>query len=167
MSTPQEVEAGVQARCQAWLDEAQLLRLYERPEAGASPGVVHAALLEVRGRLDRLEYLLLEVTGYRGGLRTTARERGEEADDAYDRALSALGRRAVHRDYEGAQERYAQARLQAIEERRRARLAQRVLDSVDNVESQVRTMHRGLRDVREELATTLRYLQWEFSLERT
>jgi conjugal transfer/entry exclusion protein len=159
-------EEVIRQQCQLWVNEASALRIFQRPGPAAPPGEVHSRLLEARGKLDRLEAILAEITAYRASMKARARQLEQDADDAYDKELDQLARAGVRRDYEGAQERYAQARLAALPQRQRSRTAQRAADLVASNEEVVRGMFRGLRDVREELLASLRYLQWENQLAR-
>lgn len=142
------------------------MRGLTRPGPAASPAEVHRALVTARGQLDRLEAIVIEVSAYRAGVRIRARELEQVASDAYDRRLRGIAQQGVRRDYEGAQERYAEARLDSLGVQQEARTAQRVTDIVASCEETVKALYRGLRDVREELLASLRYLAFENTLDR-
>jgi hypothetical protein len=133
--------------------------------AGAAPPEVYDLLLDVRARLDRAEGIIQESAEFRARARRKARRLAADADEAYDLALTRMGRQGARPEYEGAQERYAQARLDSLGERTDARTAQRLADIADDGHERLRTSYFALRDIREELLTALRYLPWLSSLE--
>jgi len=148
-----------------WAREMDALRDFKVPEAEAEPDLVYAALHDLRGKLDRAEAIVADSARFRGRARRKARRLAAEADDAYDRELVNMGRQGARPEYEGAQERYAQARLGSLGPRTLARTAQRLADLADDQHEQLRGSYFALRDIREELLTALRYLPWLHSLE--
>ncbi len=127
---------------------------------------VHEALLAIRARLDMAEQLLKSARIERRRFRARAKIRRQEADDAYDEQLAKLAEGAVRREFEGAQERMAKARLHVLEKTRKMRTAEAVRDLVDDAYEGLRDQFFGLRDIRQELLDRLRELQWESSMER-
>jgi hypothetical protein len=154
------------ALCTPHLEEVRKLRKFVRPKHSASPSEVHEALLDVRGRLDRMEGLLSDLSMWRAAARIRISELEQDALEAWDREATAKD--LMHRSsgYEGKEERYAHWNLKTLKQRQRVRTAQRVADIFALHEDQARAAYRGLRDVREELLATLRYLQWEVVMER-
>lgn len=165
-ATATDPEAVAQATCDDLVVRMAPLRDIQRPAAEASANEVYVVLVDVRARLDLAETVLLEVTRFRSGSRSKAAQRKGEADDAYTEAMAKLAQQAVRRQYEGVEDRRAQANLQTLEVRRRARTAQRVADIADDCYERVRTLYFSLRDLRQELLDSLRYLEWETSMER-
>jgi hypothetical protein len=136
------------------------------PSVEAEPHDVHEALLDIRARLDMAELLLKSARIERRRFRARARLRRQEADDAYDEKLADLAKGAVRREYEGAQERMAGARLHVLEKTRKARTAEAVRDLVDDAYEGLRDQFFGLLNIREELIARLRELQFETAMER-
>jgi hypothetical protein len=147
-----------------WLAEVAELRQVKVPKPDAPPPEVYAALLTVRGNLDRVEAILSQAMTVRSGAELSARELADRAGDKLDERIKARAARA--RDYESARERLAEASLDALQERQAARSAQKIADMAASVEARVRLAHRGLDSLRSDLQTALRYLPWESSLDR-
>jgi hypothetical protein len=162
----------VEALTAQWADAMARLRFGTEEVPLEVPGVdaegpdVHAALLAVRARLDMAEQLLKSARIERRRFRARAKIRRQEADDAYDKALAKRGEGAVRREFEGAQERMAGARLDVLEQTRTARTAEAVRDLVDDAYEGLRDQFFGLLNIRQELLDRLRELQWESSMER-
>jgi hypothetical protein len=147
-----------------WLTEVAELRKVEVPKPEDGPVKFGETLLEARGNLDRVEEILSLATAMSSGARIWARELIEKADDDLDMHIRARSARA--RDFEGAAERLASARLDNLPKRREARTAQKVADMAANVEARIRLAHRGLDGLRQDLAAALRHVSWESSLDR-
>jgi hypothetical protein len=162
----------VEALTAQWADAMARLRFgtedrpLEVPGADAEGHDVHEALLAVRDRLDMAELLLKGARIERRRIRARARIRQQERDDEYDRRLAKLAEGAVRREFEGAQERMAKARLDVVELTRAQRKAEAVRDLVDDAYEGLRDQFFGLLNIRQELLDRLRELQWESSMER-
>lgn len=164
--TATDPEVVAQATCDDVVARMAPLRDVRRPPAEAPAHEVYCVLVDVRARLDLAETLLTEASRFRIGSRSKAAQRKGEADDAYTDVMAKLAQQAVRRQYEGVEDRRAQANLQTLGVRRRARTAQRVADIADDCYERVRTLYFSLRDLRQELLESLRYLEWETSMER-
>lgn len=156
----------VEALTARWAEAMDDLRAVEVPSVEAEGHDVHAALLDVRARLDLAEELIKGARIERRRFRARARLRAQERDDEYDRRLAKLSEGAVRREYEGAQERMTKARLDVVELTRKARTAEAVRDLVDDAYEGLRDRFFGLLNVREELIARLRELQFETAMER-
>jgi hypothetical protein len=154
--------ADAMARLRFGTDEVPL----EVPGIEAEGHDVHAALLAIRARLDLAEQLLKGARIERRRFRARARLRQQERDDEYDEKLADLAKGAVRREYEGAQERMAKARLHVLELTRKQRTAEAVRDLVDDAYEGLRDQFFGLLNIREELIARLRELQFETAMER-
>lgn len=148
-----------------WAAEMAGLRDVKVPPADAQPPEVRDALIDLRGRLDRAEAIVAESASFRARARRKTRRLAADADEAYDRALTSMGRQGARPEYEGAQERYAQARVDTLEPRRAARTAERIADIAEEGHERLRGAYFAMRDIREELLDALRYLPWLHHLE--
>lgn len=168
MSEPTGVLASIQELCDSLEARMDVLRWgIEIPPATAEGHDVHEALLEVRGRLDLAEQLMRAARRERRRFRAKAVLRQRERDEAYDAKLGKRGEGAVRREYEGAREREAGARLDVLDLTRIAHTAADARTMVDDCFEGLRESMFGLLNVREELIVRLRELQWEQSMERT
>jgi hypothetical protein len=157
---------AAEAQCAA-VEEAMIrLRAVMVPPVTAEGHEVHEALLDVRARLDSAEVLLREFRAERRRFRARAALRQQERDDAYDARLNELAKGAVRREFEGAQERMAQARAHVLELTRRARTADACKRLVEDCFDGLKDQFFGLLNIREELITRLRELQFETTMER-
>jgi hypothetical protein len=147
-----------------WLAEAEKLRKVAVPKPEDGPGKFGEALLEARGKLDRVEEILSQVSAMASAARISARVLTETADDDLDSRIKARAQRA--RDFEAAGERLASARLDNLAKRQEARSAQKVADMAASVEARIRLAYRGLDGLRADLAAVLRHVSWESSLDR-
>jgi hypothetical protein len=149
-----------------WLAEVARLRKVGVPEPGDGPEKYGRALLEARAALDRVEEILSAATAMSSAAKLRARELAEAADDALDTAVAARMKRA--REFEGARERLADARLSVLGagQIQAARAAQKVADMAADIEARVRLAHRGLDGLRQDLAAALRHVSWESNLDR-
>lgn len=148
-----------------WAAEMAELRDVKVPPANAEAPEMYDALLDLRGKLDRAERIVAESSWDRARARRKARRLAAEADEAYDQELTRMGKQGARPEYEGAQERYAQARVNTLDSRRAARTAERVADIADAGHERLRGSYFAMRDIREELLTALRYLPWLQHLE--
>jgi hypothetical protein len=166
MTDAAAVELAAEDAMERMLASMAVLRAFDVPPHDALPDRVHAALIELRGRLDAAETLLQLAARERRQARRLARRLAEDADDIYDAELGRRSERAVTRQFESIQDRTVGARLKALEARRKARRAAAVADLVEEAEDALKSMFFGLRDIRKELLTTLdSFLPWLSSLE--
>jgi hypothetical protein len=155
----------VREQLAGWRKEAAELRAFTRPGVAATPSEVHAALVEVRGRLDRLEAICVSVAILKSGATSWARALADAAQDAWDQLAAQESRSAVRQDYEGAQERYARWRVATLVQLQAARQAQVLADQVAQADLHVSKAYYGLRDIRGELMESMRHLQGLSSLD--
>jgi hypothetical protein len=165
-ASPDDPEARTRATCVHLLERMEPLRRVERPSAYAPPTDVHEALIDVRGRLDLAEQVLIDVGTFRAEVRSRAALLEGEADEAYFTAMTELAKSSRRLEFEGVQDRICAAKLAALPKTHRARTARRVADIADSCYERVRTMYFSLRDLRGELLSSLRYLEWESNMER-
>jgi hypothetical protein len=163
-----EFEGTVRALCVDRLREMARLRDFRVPPPDANPDEVHDASRELRGRLDAAEVIIKELARSKRRARRMLRAATATYDDVYDAEMARLARAAVRLEYQSVHDRTAMARVTASPQRRAARAAERLADYVEQAEEEARSSYFGLRDIREELLTTLRsYLPWLSSLETT
>lgn len=138
------------------------------PVHPASPSAVLDALLDVRGRLDRIEELLTRVLRIAGIAQQNAAVATASVDDAWDRNIHRLrtAPTASGGDYSSARERYAEANLAVLDLRFEARAQTVTARHCETTLSVVRTAHRGLDTVRQDLRTWLDGLRFEAHLDR-
>lgn len=149
----------------AWVTEALELRFgggVELPPSESTPAAVHASLLSVRSRLDRIDGIYIRVLRARGRCRRAAKTGRYLADDAWD--VSVTGQR--RQDYQGPRERYAEASLSSFEQQRAARASETLLSHADDAYEAVRVAREGLNNLRADHVAVLRSVQFESSLER-
>ncbi len=139
------------------------------PDTHASPADLHDYLLDVRRRMDRVEHIVGLVARIRAALKRRATAAHEEAEDAWDAAITLQRNQPVRRaaeEYSSARERAAEANLAILPIRRAARDAATDLAYADEAHDLVRLVHRGLDGVRHDTLTVLRLVQFESSMER-
>ncbi len=164
MSEPAEGHA-----VDTFLAEANQLRAVDPlPDTQAPPHEVHAYLLDVRRRLDRLEEILALATRARAVAKRKATLATAKADEDWDSAVLTIRNRPVRRgdEYSSARERAAEANLECLLARRAARRATESLSHADELVDVLRLLHKGLDGVRQDTLTTLRLVQFESHLER-
>lgn len=159
-------EQDIRAQVTAWLTELAELRSYKRPQHEAPPADVHAALILVRGRLDRMEAIAASLASARSAAQSRARALQEAASDAWDALADKEAKSGTRREWEGKEERYARWRVATFDQIRAARQAVLLADFMTDADVRASRALRGLQQVRDELRDTLRYLPWESSLER-
>lgn len=159
-------EQEIRDQVAAWLRELAELRQYERPLHEAAPAEVHSALIQVRGRLDRMESIAGSLASARSAAQSRARVLQDVAGDAWDALADQESRSGARREWEGKEERYGRWRVATFDQIRAARQAVLLADLLADADARAARMLRGLQQVREELLATLRYLPWESALER-
>lgn len=168
MPSPSPLEDAAQAQCARILAALRTARYgqWEMPGHDADPPIVHAALLDMRQRMDDAARLMTELRKYRNEARSQARLAVAEAEERYDEELSKLSGRAVTREFESIKDREVVARVKVIKERRHATLMQRLADVMDAAWDEAQALYFSMRDVRGELIVTLdHYLPWLKSTE--
>lgn len=137
------------------------------PHPDAGPKELADALLDIRARLDRVEYLLQHAMRIRNAARHRATALRQIADDAWDKAITAQRNTPVRRDdYATGKERHAEANLAVMTDLRAARDAEAVHASCADSVELLRLHHRGLADMRQDVLALLRVFQFESNLER-
>jgi hypothetical protein len=145
--------------------EAAELRSFRRPPHQATMAEVHEAVLEARGRLDRLEEIRISTGAIKRATAGGQLAAEERAKDAWD-ACADRDKNRQAREYEGAEERYARWRLETLLPLQTARQARVLAEQAAQVADDVATRYFGLKDTQREMLESLKYLQWESSMER-
>jgi vacuolar-type H+-ATPase subunit I/STV1 len=122
-------------------------------------------LLRVRQRSDRSDFILARVTQLRARVRRARDEAKFEADLRYDQATDENARTRV-KEYSTRDERHAAAALEALEEKRAAHLADRLVSVADEAYEVVKQIDFQFGSIRNELRAMLHALQFESTLER-
>jgi hypothetical protein len=135
------------------------------PYAEAAPQVVLDSLLEARWKADRVENLHVQALQIRAQVARMANSLRAQADDAWTTAL-VKARSARRAEFEGPRERYADADLASLTEKRDARKADDLLSLADEVSDVIRVSFRGLNEVIQDHRTWLRALQFQTYLEK-
>ncbi len=154
--------------------EAILLRFdTDSPTFDADPAEILATLQDVRRRLDRGEELYANSMRIKNRVERDKALTQAVADDAWDAAINTArtDRRTVavlntRDEFSSAKERTAEANLATVEHRRKARIAADAYTAVTGHVDVLRTLHRGLDNVRHDLLATLRTLAFESTLDR-
>lgn len=146
----------------------RLRRECQAPPMSDGPVAVLTALVDARARLDRVEELLSEVLRLRNSARRLARAAKDEVDDAWAAKVAGPGGRRSRGDFgdPAPRERYAEADLAVLEQRRRERQYAEQLAQAEEATEFVQLAHRGLSEVRRDLHVMLRAMEVERSLER-
>jgi hypothetical protein len=139
------------------------------PSLSDGPIAVLEALTEARVRLDQVEHLLSELIRLRGFTRRVARQVRDTTDDAWaEHVSSASNRRPGRGDFgdPAPRERYADADLAVLAQRRNERKLSEQADRASEAVDVAQLAHRGLSDLRRDLHVMLRAMEVESSLER-
>lgn len=164
MTEPSEALHAVRLQLVGHARESAELRAFHSPGLVATPSDISEALIDLRGRLDRMEEIFTRATLVRIGLTAAQKAAEETAQDAWDAQAVRDANRQV-REYEGAEERYARWRLATLMEIRAARQARVLADQARQVEGDVKTRFYGLRDIRVELLDRQKRFVLESNLE--
>lgn len=166
-----------------WVENAEgLLRekvatARELRNVGHVPSLEHGPLpltemlVTVRARMDAIEVLQDEIIAFRTRARVLLKESEAAVDDKWAERVvqppSTRRRASFDGTFDTApRERYAQADLAVLEDRRKARRRDRVMDACNDAVDRVRVTYRGLDGVRMDLHAMLRGLSVETRLER-
>lgn len=159
-------------RLRAWLEEALELRgslglaAYDDLVA---PFQITEQLSNVRMRLDRIEELLIKSVRARAALKRAVRISQDELQDAWDTHVtnqSPVKRAVLTQEYVTGKEKFAEANLATLELRRAERKSQELLSFAEETLEVIRTVHKGLNDIRQDLLSQVRAIQVESQLER-
>jgi hypothetical protein len=146
----------------SWIQEALELRYgseSEIPAYGSDPQVVFESLLDTRRKIDRVEGILASVEQANGRVDRMLAVTEFARDAAWDEALKAnrkAGIRGGGSDFQGPRERYADANLATLKERRDAHEIDVLSRSAKTAATVVRQCLRGLNGVREDHLAILR-----------
>jgi hypothetical protein len=169
VSSPSPVEQAVRDKYEELSTSmAQFRNTIVRPDRGNTiPADWHDMLLTIRDALDLAETVINASAEFAAEIKEQARDLRAKANEAYDRRLVELGKTAHRREYEGAREREAAARVDTLETEREARSQERASALADAGHRRLERTWYALRDIRKEVLTTLdSYLPWERSMER-
>jgi hypothetical protein len=163
---PPDPVAFVQQQGNTLLEEAAKMREVALPSVHAAPSAWDAALINCRGKLDRLEAIMVQAASLRSSIRIGAREAAAVAREAFDSAATSEKQRFGARDYEAYKDREVRWNMASLQQQRMSRQWQNATDMADSVHDQIRLMHQGLGTVRQDIIAHLRHVTWESSLER-
>lgn len=163
--------AGVSQAVENMVTEARQLRApSDLPSLESGPGVVWEHLVAIRTRLDRIEELLSRTIRVRTKVRAQAKTAAAEVEDAW---AAQVGRSPSRKQAsfggpgdQAPRERYADADLAVLEQRRAQRQVQGLADQVEDAVEVIRMTHRGLDSMRMDLHTMMRSFSVGSSLER-
>jgi hypothetical protein len=158
----------VRTQGQSLVDEASQLR-YVALDTSGQPDYWDRMLNEqVRPRLDRLEWLRSQALALRGAVKAASKAAAGAREDAWDSAWEAMTRSGgrAGSDYDNARERSARVNLRVVGETRRARQLEIAADMAWDIHEQVKQLHEGMKEVRQDCMAHLRHVVWESTLER-
>ena len=136
------------------------------PALGDGPGGLLEVLVDVRARLDQVEEFLTQLTRLRGAARRAARQTKDAADDGWNASVTGGQRRRGDFGEAAPRERYAQADLAVLDQRREERRMAHRASVADEAVELTQLAYRGLSDTRRDLHVLLRAIEIEHSLER-
>lgn len=137
------------------------------PGLESGPAVVWEHLVAARTRLDRIEELLSRTLRLRTKVRSQARASAAEVDEAWAQQVGrGPSRKQASFGDQAPRERYADADLAVLDQRRAQRQAQELADQVEDAVEIIRMTHRGLDSMRMDLHTMMRAFSVGSSLER-
>lgn len=159
----------LKTKLESLVEEALALRTSARlPQFGADVHTVVDSLLDMRHKADRLEGLHIQAVQIKAKINRLYSAHKAEADDAW--ASSIMEQKSAgarNRDqYEGPRERYAEADLASMVQKRKARKAEELLSLADEADSIIRIAFKGLNEIIQDHRTWLRSLQFQSYLEK-
>lgn len=165
----------LESKVTAWVKEALDLRHGDagdpngplRP-VGMDEGlhVVMDELVRVRSRSDRVDGLLAKVTQAKGRARRAQEGAAFAASQRYDEAQQQNSARRMPGSFTSREERNADAALAALEERRTAHQAERLVSVTAEAYDIINQIHWQLNAIRTDLRAQIHAIQFENSLER-
>ena len=131
------------------------------PSASSVPQAVLDSLLDVRAKADRVEELSITVLRMRAQLGRREAALKALVEDSWAQALTDLkGTGSRQRDqYEGPRERYAEADLAVLSDKRTLRKLEELMSVVDEASDVIRVAFRGINDIMNDHRTWLRLIQ--------
>lgn len=138
------------------------------PDSSASPGQILHYLIDSRQRADRVEGIYVKLLSIRGELARRSSAVNAMADEAWVTALTSVKRSTVsvrEDSFSAPRERYADADLATLTEKRAARKATELLLVAEESSDIVKTALKGLNDTINDLKVWIRSLQFQSHLE--
>jgi hypothetical protein len=153
-------DSEVVAQLDSLMQEAIELRsLAKMPHRTDQADEILDRLYECRQALDRLEEIMRTVNRLKYLAQRQKATFEAVADDAWATSLSKIRQIPSFKgDYVGPREKYAEADLSTMEQRRRHRQAEELLSHVSEVNEFVRTCYFGLNGVRDDIKSLIRTL---------
>lgn len=139
------------------------------PSIEDGPRAALEYLAEIRSAMDRVDTTLTTVMRFRGRMRDASKLAQANHDDAWAQATggaSKRGRGVSGWSEPAPRERYAEADLATLNERRQMRKYARWLDESNDSVEIIQRVYRYLDEVRKDLHLILRAMSVESSLER-
>lgn len=165
----QETQA-VEATLIDFMEESYRLRFGTAvsPNPGEGMPELLAKLLDVRRSMDRVEELLFKSLRIRARISRINTSIQADVEDKWDQAVKNTRSNSVIRgsDMVGPRERYADANLSTLVERREARRVAALASTADEAVDVIRLSLRGLDSMRQDLSTAFRAMSFESNLER-
>lgn len=153
----------------SFVDEGFKLRFdYEHPHNDSGPRELVTSLKEVRQRLDRLEEILVRSMRIKAKAQRNVTAVQAELSEKWDSHLVSIRAKSKSTwgdDFVSPKEKYADANLATLEVKRKELKSKEVLSYAEEAVEVLKSLHRGLGDIRQELLTRIRTVQWETSLE--
>lgn len=154
-----------------WVKTALDMRYQTQPEylgPDSGPQEVLKSLLSVRARLDCTEELMSRVIRARGRVSRAMAAAKAVAEDAWDSQVKVEREKSSrHGEFEAPRERYANANLETLNQKRDLRAAERLMSSVDEAHAVIQLVYRGLDGVRQDHLAILRTMQYQSHLEQS
>ena len=156
-----------------YVQEAAELR-YKAPKVteNADQSVLLAALQDYRARLDRIEYLMVRAILRKGEAYIALKNAQEAASNSWDESLvRSKGKKTANlvtaQEFVAPREKYADANLETLEERRAVRMAEDEFSWADTSVDALQKMYRGLDSARQDLLTRIKAIPMVNSMEYT
>jgi hypothetical protein len=162
MSTEQQEQ--IRTTVKQWVAEAIALRAgaHLPDTAVVSPQQLRDALVDCRGRLDRVDELLVSATR----LKATEQRDAVRCRAYYETQWDQAAQRVPAVEYASARERLAQVNLFVVADARAARVADEAVSYATEGYDVLRTIQRGLDGLRMDIHRMLTAITFESGLER-
>jgi hypothetical protein len=140
---------------------------FAKAEQARTPEAYRLALGSIRSFQDSLEEYLSAAISMRGATARMAADAKNDYDEAWASEASRNSQTAVRRgeDFEGPRERYARFDVKVFTQLRAWRQAEQRLSLFSEVLDDMWVRYRGINATREDIASILRTLAFELSLE--